>query len=182
MRQMDITHERVLVERAQSGDEKAFAELVTDAHRRMWAVAISITGDAHDAEDAVQNALISAWKNIGKFRPEARFSTWIYRIASNAALQVVRARKAVPDEDAGVDEVDTASPVAEQVPATIVVREALNDLDQVFKEALVLREYAGLSLEEIAAHQGVGASTVKTRLHRARTKARENLTTAGVSL
>lgn len=177
---MDIEYERALVARAQDGDEKAFAELVTDAHRRMWAVAISITGNPHDAEDAVQNAMISAWKNVGKFRPEARFSTWVYRIASNAALQVVRSRKAFPDEDAGVDEVDSASPVQDRVSATIVVREALDGLDPVFREALVLREYAGLSHEEIAAHQKVGAATVKTRLHRARGKVRENLTAAGV--
>lgn len=179
---MDRDYEHELVTRAQAGDEKAFAELVTDANRRMWAVAVSVTGNSHDAEDAVQNAMIAAWKNIGKFRPDARFSTWAYRITSNAALQIVRARRAVPDEDAGADEVDTSSPVQDQVPVTIVVRQALDGLDPVFKEALVLREYAGLSLDEIAAHQKTRPATAKTRLHRARSKVRENLTAAGVEL
>lgn len=178
----DVTaaNERELVARAQSGDQKAFAALIRDAERRMWAVAISVTGNNHDAEDAIQNAMISAWKNIGKFTPQARFSTWMYRITSNAALQILRKKREIPDEEAGYNDVDLASPVQHQVTSGMVVREALETLSEEFKEAIVLREFAGLSYDEIAAHQDVPVATVKSRLNRARGKLKDALVAAGV--
>ena len=78
-----------LITRAQNGDTAAFGTLIRDAHGRMWAVCLSITGNHQDAEDAMQNALTAIWRNIGSFEPRARFSTWAYRIASNAALQLI---------------------------------------------------------------------------------------------
>lgn len=177
---MDRAVEIELVARAQDGDQKAFAELVREAHRRMWAVALSVTGNPHDAEDAMQNAMISAWKKIGKFQPEARFSTWMYRITSNAALELLRKRREVPDQDAGADEPDSAAPIQGRVTSVMVVREALEQLDPDFREVLVLREYAGLSYEELSAHQGIPVATVKTRLNRARAKLKAALIDAGV--
>ncbi|GAB3082342.1 RNA polymerase sigma factor [Corynebacterium aquatimens] len=177
---MDRATELELVERAQAGDQKAFAALIREAHRRMWAVAISVTGSAHDAEDAIQDAMISAWKNINRFKPEARFSTWMYRITSNAALQILRKRREIPDDQTGYDDVDSSAPISQEVTSTIVVREALNTLGDEFREAIILREYAGLTYDEIAAHQEVPVATVKSRLNRARTKLKEALVAAGV--
>lgn len=176
-----IEAEAQLIQRAQQGDGAAFAELVREAHGRMWAVCLSITGNSHDAEDALQNALTATWQNIGKFQPRAKFSTWAYRIASNAALQVIRKRKDTPNAEVGIDNPSTQSPIAEQVTASIVVRHALAELPEDFKEALVLREYAGMDYQEIAQQQRVGVQTVKSRLHRARTRLREALEQAGVS-
>lgn len=172
--------ETLLVQRAQRGDNAAFTELVRNAHGRMWAVCLSITGNPYDAEDALQNALTAAWQNIGKFEPRARFSTWAYRIASNAALQVVRGKRDTPDADIGLEQPAPGSPIAEQVTATIVVRRALEQLPLDFKEALVLREYAGMNYHEIAEHQRVGVQTIKSRLNRARGRLREALEEAGV--
>lgn len=177
---MDRERERELVAEAQAGDEKAFAELIYDAKRRMWAVAMSVTGNAHDAEDAMQNAMISAWKNIGKFQPQARFSTWMYRITSNAALELLRKRRDVPDDDAGADTPDDTAPIQQRVTTTMVVREALEMLEPEFKEVLVLREYAGLSYDELAAHQGIPLATVKSRLNRARKKLKDALVAKGL--
>ncbi len=177
---MDRERERELVAKAQAGDEKAFAELIYDAKRRMWAVAMSVTGNAHDAEDAMQNAMISAWKNIGKFQPQARFSTWMYRITSNAALELLRKRRDVPDDDAGADTPDDTAPIQQRVTTTMVVREALEMLEPEFKEVLVLREYAGLSYDELAAHQGIPLATVKSRLNRARKKLKDALVAKGL--
>lgn len=176
---MDRDAEKQLVARAQNGDEKAFAELVRDANRRMWAVAMSVTGNQHDAEDAMQNAMISAWKNIERFKPEARFSTWLYRITSNAALDIMRKKRELPDDEAGAEEADSATPIQQRVTTTMVVRQALESLDPDFKEVLVLREYASLSYDEIAAHQGIPVATVKSRLNRARGKLKEALVASG---
>lgn len=177
---MDRAHEQQLVEQAQQGDQAAFAELIMDSKRRMWSVALSVTGNKHDAEDAIQNAMVSAWKNIDRFRPEARFSTWIYRITSNAALELLRKRRDIPDDEAGYDEPDDAAPIQQRVTTAIVVRQALNDLEPEFKEALVLREYGGLSYDEIAQHQKVPTATVKRRLNRARTKLKAALEERGL--
>lgn len=181
MAQMNREHELALVTHAQDGDQKAFAELIAEAKRRMWSVALSVTGNQHDAEDAMQNAMVAAWKNIHRFRPEARFSTWMYRITSNAALELLRKRREIPDDEAGYEEADHAAPIQQRVTSIMVVRQALADLEPEFKEAIVLREYAGLSYDEIAQHQKVPTATVKSRLNRAKTKLKAALEQRGVS-
>ncbi|WIM67257.1 sigma-70 family RNA polymerase sigma factor [Corynebacterium breve] len=177
---LEHSFELELIEKAQGGDQKAFATLVEDASRRMWAVAYSVCGNQHDAEDAMQDALTAIWKNFDSFVPRARFSTWAYRIASNAALQVVRRRREYPEEDTGVAEASTDVAVDSSVTATIVVREAMETLSDEFREALVLREYAGMSYAEIAEHQGINLQTVKSRINRGRTRLKEALIARGV--
>ncbi|MGJ4077420.1 RNA polymerase sigma factor [Corynebacterium macclintockiae] len=173
--------ERDLLAKAHEGDQQAFARLARQAWGRMFAVCLSITGNRADAEDALQNALTSAWKNIDKFDGRARFSTWAYRIASNAALQVVRSRRDVPEEDAGADEVAQTPEVGSQVTSAMVVREALAQLPEDFREVIVLREYTGMSYQDIAAHQGIPIQTVKSRINRARAKLKAALVEAGVT-
>lgn len=158
-----------LLEAARAGDQHAFAQLASASRSRLWAVCLQICGNPLDAEDALQDALISAWQHLDKFDGRARFSTWAYRIAANAALSRVRKRRDIPEEDAGLDQASTASAVADKVTTVIVVRRALADLPPDFREALVLREYAGLDYQEIATHQGIPVQTVKSRLNRART-------------
>ena len=177
----DRETELELIRLAQAGDQRAFRQLIQEAHSRMWAVCLSTTGNRHDAEDALQNALTSIWRNIGKFEPRAKFSTWAYRIASNAALHVIRSRRDTLDADAGMSEPDKYSLVDDQVTASIVIRRALQTLSPEFKEAIILREYAGMNYQEIAEHQQVGVQTVKSRLNRARTRLREALEEAGVT-
>ncbi|MCD2140921.1 RNA polymerase sigma factor [Rhodococcus pyridinivorans] len=160
--------ETELIERCRAGDRTAFAALVTPARTRMWAVCVQITGNRHDAEDALQDALIAAWQNLDKFRGTAQFSSWLYRIASNAALAIVRKRRDIPS-----DEIDLAHSLstpgpADRVADTDAVRTALAQLPEQFRAAVVLREYAQLSYAEIAAHQGVPVATVKSRINRGR--------------
>nr|WP_071935111.1 sigma-70 family RNA polymerase sigma factor [Rhodococcus pyridinivorans] len=96
--------EAELIERCRAGDRAAFAELVAPSRERVWAVCVRITGNRHDAEDALQDALIAAWQNLGRFRGTAASGTWLYRIASNAALAVVRTRRGeVLDERLGAN-------------------------------------------------------------------------------
>lgn len=173
-----------LLMQARDGDQRAFAAL-TGAHRtQVWAVCLNICGNPHDAEDALQNTLIAAWQNLHKFRGEARFSTWLHRIAANNALMVVRRRKAntqltdFTDPDGSVqltDDDDGAPAFDERVAVRDAVHAALARLPDDFREAVVLREFGDLSYADIAAHQGIGVQTVKSRLNRARTQLAELL-------
>ncbi|MGW4477956.1 sigma-70 family RNA polymerase sigma factor [Rhodococcus triatomae] len=171
-----------LLARAREGDQRAFAQLV-EAHRNhVWAVCLSTTGNAHDAEDALQNTLIAAWQHLDRFRGESRFGTWLHRIAVNNALMVVRKRK--PDTDLTDFTDDDARTVTltddgprfdDRIADHDALRAALALLPEDFRTALVLRELGDLTYADIAEHQGVGVATVKSRLNRARTQLARHL-------
>lgn len=164
-----MSDESELVAQAATGDEQAFALLLDGCRQRSWAVVYRICGDAHDAEDALQDAAIAAWRHLDTFRGGARFSTWFYRIAANAALQVVRRRRDQPHaEIAELADTHTGG-IDDRVTAGMVVQTALAQLRPEFRAALVLREWGGLSYQEIADWQQVPIQTVKSRLNRART-------------
>lgn len=175
----DRATELDLARRARDGDSAAFRRLVEPHRDHMWAVCISITSHRQDAEDALQDSLIAAWRNIARFEGKSRFSTWLHRIASNAALMIVRKRRDVPESDAGAAEADAAPGIQERVTTVGVVRACLAELPPEFREAVVLREYADMTYTEIAEHQGVAVATVKTRLNRGRAKLKAALAGAG---
>lgn len=173
MTPVEPTSEARLVDGARSGDEHAFAELLSGHRARLWGVCLRITGNAADAEDALQDGLLAAWRNLDQFRGDSGIGTWLYRIASNAAVAVVRRRRELaseipdrPDHRVAFDDVLVDRDALEATLRLIPVD---------FRVALVLREYGDLSYEEIAAHQGVGVQTVKSRLHRARAAVRAAL-------
>ncbi|BFU45013.1 RNA polymerase sigma factor [Krasilnikovia sp. MM14-A1004] len=157
-----------LVARARAGDSVAFAALAEGCRTRVWAICLRLTGNHADAEDALQDALMAAWQHIGGFRQEARFSTWLYRIAANAALAVVRRRRETPLAPEDQDYLIVVGDHADRHAERDRVQTALARVPEPFRTALVLREYGDLSYEEIAAHQQVGVQTVKSRLYRAR--------------
>lgn len=151
---------------ARDGDERAFAELVERSRRRLFAVCIRITGDEHTAHDAVQAALLDAWRALPRFEGRSTFSTWVCQVGHRAALAQVRRRRAEPMAE--VPEPDGPFRLDETVAAVSAVRWALDKLPPDFRSALVLREYGELSYQEIANAQGVRVETVKTRIARAR--------------
>jgi RNA polymerase sigma-70 factor (ECF subfamily) len=155
-----------LVARAREGDERAFAELLSPYRRGLWGVCLRVTGNAADAEDALQDTMISAWRHLGKFRGDARFSTWVYRIAVNASLATVRRRRDAVELSDEVPE--TRRSFTGDIADRDQIQRALVTLPESFRVALVLREYGGFTYAEIATHQGILIETVKTRLHRAR--------------
>jgi RNA polymerase sigma factor (sigma-70 family) len=158
--------ETALLRRARAGDERAFVELITPNRNAIWAVCLRITGNPHDAEDALQETLVAAWRNLDRFRSDSRFSTWLYRIASNAALAVIRRRPDIADAEQAVSgRRDHADAIADAER----VQQALLQLPEQFRVALVLRVYGDFTYDDIAAHQGVPVQTVKSRLSRART-------------
>ncbi|WP_354563363.1 MULTISPECIES: sigma-70 family RNA polymerase sigma factor [unclassified Rhodococcus (in: high G+C Gram-positive bacteria)] len=151
------------------GDTAAFAALVAHHRSHVWAVCLQITGNRHDAEDALQDTLLAAWRNLHRFRGDSRFGTWLHRIAANSALAVIRRRKetvtAEPDE---LELIDAAPLSADRVADIDAVRRALATLPEDFRVAIVLREFADMSYTEIAAHQNIPVQTVKSRINRAR--------------
>lgn len=167
--------EEELIERARRHDAQAFAALVTLHKDRTWAVCMRITGNAHDAEDALQDALVAAWRNIDRFRGDALFSTWLHRIAANAALAHVRRRRDVPTADEDLDS-PTGADEFSRVDEADRIQSALRNIPEDFRVALVLREYGGLTYDEIARHQRVPVQTVKSRLNRARRAVADQLT------
>ena len=160
--------ERELVALAQGGNERAFAELISPYQSLMYGVCYRITGSEHDALDAVQDAMLAAWRFLGRFEHRSRFSTWLYRIAHNAALAC--AQKRIPEP---VDLDLAPAPATGSGPDALVadndaLQWALARIPPEFRATLVLREYAGFSTEEIAEIQGVEVTTVRTRTARAR--------------
>ncbi|MCK8616166.1 RNA polymerase sigma factor [Gordonia sp. C13] len=155
-----------LLERARSGDQRAFAMLVEQHRDRLWAICLRITGNQHDAEDALQDALVAAWRAIGSFRGDAQLSTWLYRIGSNAALARIRKRSDADD----IDDHDPVSSldVAQQVVVSDRIQEALSQVPDAYRATFVLRVYGELSYSEIAEAQGIGLQTVRSRISRAR--------------
>lgn len=160
---------------ARDGDSAAFQRLVQVHAERAWAVCYRITGNTHDAEDALQDALISAWQHLARFRGEARFGTWLYRIAANAALAVIRRRRDVLVGDLPEPPRSHASDHVSRLAEADQIETALRTLPKSFREALILREYGGLTYVEIAEHQHIPVQTVKSRLNRARKAMRTEL-------
>lgn len=176
--------EAELLALCREGDHTAFAQLVGHCRDVMWAVCLQTTGNRDDAQDALQDALTSAWQNLHRFRGESGFRTWMYRIARNAAGQVVRRRRGdlydlTTDDDGDRIQLEDSAPLtADRVVDVESVRWALTQLPEAFREALVLREYADLSYAEIAEVQSVPVQTVRSRINRARSKVVELLSSA----
>jgi RNA polymerase sigma factor (sigma-70 family) len=164
--EVGVGDDSVLVDRAVDGDELAFATLLDDCGTRAWAVCLRICGNRQDAEDALQDAAVAAWRNLESFRGGSRFCTWFYRIAANAALQLVRSRRDMPA--AGLPEPATPDSFTDRVLTEELVQHALGQLRPEFRAALILREWGGLQYAEIAEWQGIPVQTVKSRLNRAR--------------
>lgn len=169
---MPRNEEARLLALAQSGDQAAFSALVHDVKDRLWSVCLGITRDYHDSQDVLQEAIVVAWQNIGSFRGEARFGTWIHQIAKNAAYKLLDRRREYPGDDVGNEEVSPTTDIGDRVADGDAVLSALGQLKPDFREAIVLREWGGLTYAEIASRQGVSIQTVKSRLNRARTTLR----------
>ena len=176
-----------LIERAQSGDSDAFRLLVEQHSRVVFRLAFRITGNEQDAEDVVQETFLRAYKRLSDYEARASFSTWLYRIASNYALDLIRSRRrhhdkreyatgedrdilqTIPEASPGPDRVVYGSQVKDHVNA------ALNELSAQERTAFVLRHFEGLSIEEIGRTLGTGTNATKHSIFRAVQKLRRCL-------
>ncbi|MFE5142825.1 RNA polymerase sigma factor [Streptomyces fagopyri] len=163
----------LLAVRAAEGDEEAFAALVVRHAPALVRVATGLLGSRPEAEDAVQEAFISAWRKLPEFHGRSAFGTWIYRIVTNRCLNVLRARRPLAPLDA-VGETPapehTVSParIAESRAAVRDLRAALSTLSAEQRACWVLREWDGRSYEFIAETVGISQEAVRARVFRAR--------------
>jgi RNA polymerase sigma-70 factor, ECF subfamily len=184
------SEERALVARLKSDDDTAYEEVVRRFGPRMLSVARRLLTQEQDAQDAVQDAFLSAFKSIGNFQGDAKLATWLHRIVVNAALMKLRSKRRKPES--AIDDLlpkyhddghrrsngdwrvthDTAvqtSEIREQVLA------AIDKLPDLYRDILMLRDIEELSTEEAAQQLEITAGAVKTRLHRARLALRDTL-------
>jgi len=180
-----------LVERARSGDVAAVTELYRRHERRVYNLALRTLGNHWDAADVAQETFIKAFKNLTSFKGQARFGTWLHRIAVNAAYDHLRRHRPEPMETDIID--DLSGPMG---PAAVVgtgrngidpamdglsepLREALMDLDEGFRFAVVLCDLLGFPYVEAAEILGVQEGTIKSRIFRAREALASSLQEAG---
>lgn len=152
------------------GDPQAFAELFRRHRDRLWSVALRTTGDREEAADALQDAMVSAFRGARSFRAEARVSTWLHQIVINACRDRSRRRRCRP-----LPAERTAEPAAPEQPATepdtrAAVRTALAELPDEQRAAIVLVDVQGWSVAESAAVLDVAPGTVKSRCARGRAR------------
>jgi len=171
----DDARDRGLLEAHVAGDPEAFGELVRLHRDRLYAVALRTLGPAEreEAADAVQDALLSAYRAAAGYRGEARVSTWLHRVVVNACLDRVRrrtARPTVPLPGPGPDEPPAPGDALAARETAIDVQEALAGLPVDQRAALVLVDLHGLPVEEAAQVLGVPVGTVKSRCSRGRAR------------
>jgi len=170
--------ERKLINKAQQGDKQAFGELVRFHHQGVINVVYRMCGDAQVAEDAAQDAFIRAWQNLPGYKPQSAFRNWLYRIAVNAALDMLR-REPKYAED--IDEIPLASPGIRpegaiiQAELSLQIQQAVLSLPKASRSVLILREYEGLTYRDIANTLDIPLGTVMSRLNYARNRLRDIL-------
>jgi RNA polymerase sigma-70 factor (ECF subfamily) len=168
-----------LVSRAQSGDRNAFSELVSKHARGVMNVVYRMCGDALIAEDAAQETFIRAWQNFSSYRPQTPLRNWLYRIAFNAGMDMLRKEKRILPNDIDDLHLEDAQPGPEilvlQQERTALVQKAILSLPDASRAVLVLREYEGLSYHEIADALDIPVGTVMSRLNYARKALKEKL-------
>lgn len=177
-----IEQEAALIAAAKAGDSSAFAELVRATHAEIYTLAYRMTGDEEDARDVVQDAYLRAFRSIKRFRGDARFSTWMYRITANCASTHLSKRNKGRHEELSDDE-PVADPRPEIDPEQVAeagalrdrVTDALAELPPRLRAVVVLRDVYDLPHEAIASELGITEAAAKVRLHRARRKLRERL-------
>lgn len=174
--------ESELIAAAQAGEREAFEELVRQSFSDTYTLAYRLTGRQEDALDVTQDAYLRAWKGIGKFRGEARFSTWIYRITANAASSHTSRRRRDRTEplDEAIDAADERPEVhpadsAERTEDASELARALQVLPAKQRAVVVLKDVYALSHEEISDELGISVSAAKVRLHRGRKRLRDLL-------
>lgn len=171
----------VAVARARAGDSDSFRQLVEKHSRSVFRLAFRMTGNEQDAEDIVQETFLRAYRQLNRYESRSSFGTWLYRIAANCSLDLIRPRKrsrdhddpevlqVMPATDPGPDRLALSGEVQQRLTA------AMAELSQQERTAFVLRHFEGLSIEEISGMLGVGGKAAKHSIFRAVQKLRKAL-------
>ena len=173
--------ERELVSRARAGDTAAFEQLMLDSQDRVYTLCLRMTGNREDALDLAQETFFNAWRGLSSFQGNSSFSTWVYRLASNACIDFLRKRKrrqqgesphSLDDAEAPLPEpaAPRGSPEEERERRELrrAVERGRQALPGHHRQVLVMRELSGMSYQEIGAVLDLDLGTVKSRIARAR--------------
>lgn len=184
---MDCIVNRIINE-VKSGDTQAFAELVELYKDKVYQISYRMVGNAHEAQDIAQEAFLRAYTNIESFDTERKFSTWLFRIATNLCIDRLRKKKAdfyLDDKLPGSEDLTVESQIAaeQELPEDQVVsmelqewiQKEIDKLPPKYRSAIILKYMEDLSLKEIGEILDLPISTVKTRIHRGREALRKKM-------
>ncbi len=184
-----MADELKLIKKAQKGDVGAFEKIITEYQSVVYSISYRYADNVHDAADMAQEIFLKMFKTINTFRFKSKFSTWIYRVATNTCLDMVKSRRradsavsfgSFDDDDGGfaAEPADTRFMPDERLEAAEakdVVNRAIGELSDEYRTVIILRDIRGLSYEEIADVVDCSVGTVKSRISRARRNLREIL-------
>lgn len=184
--------EKRLIKKVKKGDQQAFAELVDRYKNGVFAICFRMVGNTQEAEDLSQEAFIRAYNHIDQYDHERKFSTWLFRIATNLSIDFLRRRKTSVSLDTVVPgteglSLNTILPDNGELPDEQMVRREneemvqseIKKLPEKYRSAVVLKYIEDLSLKEISDIMDIPVGTVKTRIHRGREMLRKNMTAGG---
>jgi RNA polymerase sigma-70 factor (ECF subfamily) len=186
----ELYNETELINKARKGDGDAFGQLMHRYNSFIYNVVIGIVKNRYDAQDVTQDSFFKAYRSIGSFRGDSKFSSWLYRIAVNTAKDFIRSasrRQTVPlepeneDDDSPPMQIKDESPLSE--PQLVLeaeerknaVRKAISRLSENHREVLTMRDIEGYSYEEIGGMLDLELGTVKSRINRARSAVKDEL-------
>ena len=189
---MTVDVEREIIQRVIGGDKNAFEGLVLENQKNVYNLALKMTRNEEDALDLSQEAFVKAYQQIRNFRGDSKFSVWLYRLTYNLCIDFLRRKPKTESvslyyEDDGGDTAPLEIPDLRNLPENSTIRsemrknisESINELPLKHREAIVMREIAGMSYEEIAKTLRINVGTVKSRLARSRLKLIEILKEKG---
>lgn len=179
---MEDKREQQIIIQAQQGDMQAFETLITTYEKKIYGICLRMMGNEPDAYDAAQEVCVKIWKQLGSFEGNAKFSTWIYRIATNQCLDHLRKRKqkdeislfqtnSQTEDEWMIDVPSSEMSTEEQMDQKVlgeVIQQGLGELKPEYREMIVLRDVMGNSYDEMSRILDVSVGTVKSRLSRAR--------------
>ena len=177
-------NELLLISRARGGDRDAFGELVEQYRDNVYRLAYRMCGNTYDADEAAQEAFVAAWRALPNFRGDAKFSTWLYRLTTNAAIDVMRREKRHQTVGDGemmdlADDADSPQETVERTEQQEAVQKALATLSEEYREVLLLRYMEELDYAEIAEVLQLPSGTVKSRINRAKAALKTALLKSG---
>ena len=176
--------DELLLHRAQHGDPDAFEQLIGPLEQLIWRICWHYTGNRESAEDCGQETMIRIWRSLDSYRGDCALESWVYRIAANCCMDYLRKKKRdksvsmEPMREQGFDPADPSPGTEEQVVAADEqkrLREAITQLPEDQREALIMTQLEKVSYEEAAKLLGVSEGTIKSRVNRAKARLKEIL-------
>jgi RNA polymerase sigma-70 factor, ECF subfamily len=172
-----------LVERCKQGDETAWTKLVEATQREVYTLCLRVLRNPDDAAEATQDTYLKVWRGLKGFRGESKFTTWLYRVAMNAAISRQRSRTRKREHEmSSEDEMLEQLPGIESIEAVAgaridvkILESGLDRLPELYRSAVVLRDVYGCSIDEIAGLLKISPAAAKVRVHRGRKKLKEML-------